>query len=258
MTTDPASDNVTTAKAGKAPVNLALKRWLPVAVLVLGAAAFFFFGFDQYFTLDSLRDNRASLLDFVAGNRATAMLAFVAIYTAAVAMSLPLGGLLTITGGFLFGVLQASFCVEIGATLGATILFLVARSAFGEPLRAKAGRWLGAVEKGLKLQDNALYYLLFLRLVPIFPFFVVNLVPAFLGVRLGTYVLATAVGMVPAIVVFSMVGAGLGSILDSGQEFSVANAMTPQVVAAMAGLGVLALIPVLAKAFSAARKPPAR
>jgi uncharacterized membrane protein YdjX (TVP38/TMEM64 family) len=247
MTTDPASDNVTMAKAGEAPVNLTVKRWLPVAVLVLGAAAFFLFGLDQYFTFDSLRDNRASLLAFVAGNRATAMLAFIAIYTAVVAMSLPMGGLLTITGGFLFGVLQASICVEIGATLGATILFLVARSALGESLRAKAGRWLDAVEQGLKLQENALYYLLFLRLVPIFPFFVVNLVPAFLGVRLGTFVLATAVGMVPAIVVFSLVGAGLGSILDSGQEFSVANAMTPEVVAALVGLGVLALIPVLAK-----------
>jgi len=228
-------------------VNQTVKRWLPVAVLVLGAAAFFLFGFDRYFTFDNLRENRALLLAFVAENRVTAMLAFVAIYTAAVAMSLPMAGLLTITGGFLFGALQASICVEIGATLGATIIFLVARSALGEPLRARAGRWLNAVEQGLKVQENALYYLLFLRLVPIFPFFVVNLVPAFLGVRLGTYVFATAAGMVPAIVVFSLVGAGLGSILDSGQELSVASAMTPEMVAALVGLAALALIPVFAK-----------
>jgi len=228
-------------------VNQTVKRWLPVAVLVLGAAAFFLFGLDRYFTFDNLRENRVLLLAFVAENRVTALLAFVAIYTAVVAMSLPMAGLLTITGGFLFGVLQASICVEIGATLGATILFLVARSALGEPLRAKAGRWLNAVEQGLKVQENALYYLLFLRLVPIFPFFVVNLVPAFLGVRLGTYVFATAAGMVPAIVVFSLVGAGLGSILDSGQELSVASAMTPEMVAALVGLAALALIPVFAK-----------
>ncbi len=247
MTTEPASDNVAVARSGDASVNLTVKRLLPVGVLVLGAAGFFLFGLNDYFSFDALRENRAMLLGFVAENRVTAMLAFIAIYTAAIAISLPLGGLLTITGGFLFGVVQASVCVEIGATVGATILFLVARSAFGEPLRAKAGRWLDTVEQGLKVQENALYYLLFLRLVPIFPFFVVNLIPAFLGVRLGTYILATAVGMVPAIVVFSLVGAGLGSIFDSGQEFSVAAAMTPEVITALVGLAVLALIPVFAK-----------
>lgn len=247
MTTEPASDNVAAARPGEAPVKLTVKRLLPVGVLVLGAGAFFLFGLDDYFSFDAVRENRVMLLGFVAENRVTALLAFVAIYTVAIAISLPVGGLLTITGGFLFGVVQASICVEIGATLGATILFLVARSAFGEPLRAKAGRWLEAVEQGLKVQENALYYLLFLRLVPIFPFFVVNLVPAFLGVRLGTYVVATAVGMVPSIVVFSLVGAGLGSIFDSGEEFSVARAMTPEVIAALVGLAVLALIPVFAK-----------
>ena len=247
------TENVGAVEPGEQARRRRIRRMLPLGVLVLGAAAYFVLDLDRYLALDSLRENRAELLAFVAAHRIAALLAYVAIYVAVIAMSLPGGALMTITGGFLFGVVQASIGVVIGATSGATILFLIAKTALGDPLRAKAGPWLKALEKGV--EANALSYLLVLRLVPLFPFFVVNLVPAFLGVRLGTYVLATIIGITPAVVVFTTVGAGLGSILDSGEPFSPGSVLTPQVIAGLCGLAALALIPVIYKRFRARREP---
>jgi len=178
-----------------------------------------------------------------------AMALFIMAYAAATALSLPGGIVLTVTGGFLFGMWQGSAVVVVGATLGATILFLVARSAFGDVLRAKAGPWLARMEAGFK--ENALSYLLTLRLIPGFPFFVVNLVPAFLGVPLRAYVIATFLGIIPGTFVFASIGAGLGSIFDNMQEFSLKGALTPQVITALGGLAMLSLIPVAWKRFMA-------
>jgi len=149
---------------------------------------------------------------------------------------------LTITGGFLFGSIVATVLVVVAATLGATLVFLIARSALGDPLRARAGPFLQRMEAGF--QEDAFNYLLVLRLIPIFPFWIVNLVPAFLGVPLRTYVLGTSIGIIPGSFVFASVGAGLGSVLDSGQAFSPASVLTPQVVIALVGLALLALLPV--------------
>ncbi len=243
------TENVSALEPGEQARRRRLRRLLPLGFLVLGAAAYFVLDLGRYLALDSLRENRAELLAFVAAHRIAALLAYVAIYVAVIAMSLPGGALMTITGGFLFGVVQASVGVVIGATSGATILFLIAKTALGDPLRAKAGPWLKALERGF--EANALSYLLVLRLVPLFPFFVVNLVPAFLGVRLGTYVLATIIGITPAVVVYTTVGAGLGSILDSGEPFSPSSVLTPQVIAGLCGLAALALVPVIYKRFRA-------
>jgi uncharacterized membrane protein YdjX (TVP38/TMEM64 family) len=143
--------------------------------------------------------------------------------------------------------------VLIGATLGATAVFLIAKTALGEPLKAKAGPWLDKMAAGF--QENALSYLLVLRLVPLFPFFIVNLVPAFLGVRLGTYVLGTALGIIPGILVFTFTGAGIGSVLDAGETFSVSAVLTPQIITALVGLALLALLPVVYKAWQKRRNP---
>ena len=113
------------------------------------------------------------------------------------------------------------------------------------------GPWLGRLESGF--QRNAFNYLLVLRLIPLFPFFVVNLVPAFLGVRLATYVAATFIGIIPATFVFSSVGAGLDSLFDSGREFSAAGILTPEIILALAGLAVLALLPVAYRKYKSRR-----
>jgi uncharacterized membrane protein YdjX (TVP38/TMEM64 family) len=166
-----------------------------------------------------------------------------------VAFSLPGGAVMSIAGGFLFGTIWGSIYILIGATLGATALFIIAKTALGDVLRAKAGPWLQKMEAGF--QENALSYLLVLRLVPLFPFFVVNLVPAFLGVSLATYVLGTFFGIIPGVVVFASVGAGLGSIFDAGEAFSARGILTPQILTALMGLAVLALIPVVYKKIKA-------
>jgi uncharacterized membrane protein YdjX (TVP38/TMEM64 family) len=224
-------------------------RLVPLLVLIAGLVAFFALGLQRYVSFDVLRENREVLLSWVERQGLLAGLVYIAVYALAVAFSLPGGAVMSIAGGFLFGTLWGSIYILIGATLGATALFLIAKTALGDLLRAKAGPWLQKMETGFR--ENALSYLLVLRLVPLFPFFVVNLVPAFLGVPLGTYVLGTALGIIPGVFVFASVGAGLGSIFDSGQAFSPSGILTPQIVIALLGLAVLALIPVAYKKIKA-------
>lgn len=225
--------------------SFSFMRLIPLFVLVAGLGVFFALGLDRHISFETLRENRASLLSWVQTSGAVAVLAYMAIYAAAIAFSLPGGAVLSITGGFLFGAIWGTGYIVISATLGATALFLIAKTALGDPLRAKAGPWLQKMEAGF--QENALSYLLVLRLVPLFPFFVVNLVPAFLGVSLSTYVLGTFFGIIPGAFVYASVGAGLGSIFDAGGEFSASGILTPQILIALIGLAVLALIPVLYK-----------
>ena len=227
------------------------RKVLPLAVLGGGLAAFFAFGLDKYLSFDQLRQHRGELMTFVAGMPVKAVLLFMAVYALSTAFSLPGGAVLTLTGGFLFGLWEGTGAVVIGATIGATALFLAARSSIGDVLRAKAGPWLARMEAGFK--EDALSYLLVLRLIPAFPFFVVNLVPAFLGVPLRTFVLATLFGIIPGSFVFASIGAGLGSIFDSMQEFSLKGALTPQVITALIGLAVLSLIPVAYKRIKSRR-----
>jgi uncharacterized membrane protein YdjX (TVP38/TMEM64 family) len=247
MTRQEAADSA----AGASAPGFSVKRLLPLAALLAGVAAFFALGLDDYVSYAALRDHREVLRSFAAEHAVIAPLAFVVVYALVVAMSLPGGAIMTIAGGFLFGVAFGTACAVIGATLGATALFLVAKTALGDPLRAKAGPWLERMEAGFR--ENALSYLLFLRLVPLFPFWLVNLVPALLGVPIGTYVLATFVGIVPGTFVYASVGAGLGSLLEAGGEFTAADVLTPQVVIALVGLGLLALLPAVAKKLRARR-----
>ena len=220
-----------------------LKRLIPLALLAAATAVVLTFHLDRYLTLDALAHNRAVLAGFVGAHPLAAPAVFVAVYALAVALSLPGATVLTVAGGFLFGLGPGTLAVVLAATVGATAIFLAARSALGEPLKARAGPWLARLEAGFR--DNALSYLLVLRLVPLFPFFVVNLVPAFLGVGLRTYVLATLVGIVPGSFVYASVGAGLDSMIAGagGGTITLADALTPEVIAALLGLSVLALVP---------------
>ena len=227
------------------------KRLLPLVLIAVGIGAFFVFGLDEYVTFDALRTHRHDLMEFVHVNAVVAVAIYVAVYAAQTAMSLPGGAVLSITGGFLFGSFFGTSLIVVAATTGATILFLAAKTALGDTLRRKAGPWLRKMEEGF--QQNALSYLLVLRLIPLYPFFVVNLVPALLGVPLRTYVLATFIGIIPGAFVYATVGAGLGSVFDSMEEFTPAGILTPEVVTALVGLAVLALLPVGYKTYKARR-----
>jgi len=224
-----------------------MSRLLPVLGLVLAMALFFGLGLDRYVSLELLRDNRELLTGFVAEHYLLAALAFIALYAVVTGLSVPGAAVLTLSGGFLFGAVGGTAYAVIGATIGATAVFWAARTAFGDALRARAGKAIGLMREGFR--RDAFNYLLFLRLVPAFPFFIVNLVPAFLGVSTRTYVLATVIGIIPGGFVFATVGAGLGSIFDQQGEIGLGDIMTPEIILAMIGLGLLALVPVVAKRF---------
>ena len=219
-------------------------RLLPLAGLAVGLAAFFALGLQRYITFDSLAHHREELLAWVAAHRLVAPLVYIVIYVVAVAFSLPGGLPLTMSGGFLFGWQAGGAYAVVAATTGATALFLAARTAFGDLLRAKAGSALDRMEEGFR--RDAFNYLLVLRLVPLFPFFLVNLVPAFLGVTLRTYVGATFIGIIPATFVFASVGNGLGAVFDAGEAPNLAGLLLkPSILAPILGLAGLALIPVV-------------
>ncbi|MCK6449941.1 MAG: TVP38/TMEM64 family protein [Alphaproteobacteria bacterium] len=222
-----------------------LKRLWPLLLLAAGFALFVGLRLDRYVSFAALKEHRDLLLDLVARHRTAMAVGFVAVYTLCVTFSLPVSLVMTITAGFLFGQLLGSVLVIIGATAGATGVFLAARTAFGDSLCRRAGPWLKKMESGFK--ENAISYLMVLRLIPIFPFFAVNLVPAMLGMSLRDFVLATFIGIIPGSFVFTSVGVGLGSVFDAGEEFTASSVLTPRVMLALAGLACLALLPVVYK-----------
>ncbi|HEY8071174.1 MAG TPA: VTT domain-containing protein [Methylocystis sp.] len=230
---------------------MSFKRLAPLLALAALIAAAFAFGLDKYLTLDALRDNRAALSAFVQSHGVVAAVGFVLVYAGVVALSLPGATIMTLAGGFLFGVPVGATLTVIGATTGAALLFVIARSALGDMLRARAGPFLARMAEGFR--KDAFSYLLFLRLVPAFPFWAVNLVPALLGMRLAPFVLATALGIIPGTTVFSAFGASLGQVFDAGGEVRLKDVFSPTLIAALAGLGVLSLLPIALRRLRTAR-----
>ena len=228
--------------------SFSLVRLWPLALLACGIMLFFLLELDRYLSFDTLRDNRAFLTEWTADNRVSAIFYYILLYIAVVAFSLPGGAVMTIAGGFLFGPVFGTLWTVIGATIGATLLFLAAKTALGDVLRAKAGPAIRRMEAGF--QDNALSYMFVLRLVPIFPFFLVNLAPAFLGVRLHTYVIASFFGIIPGTFVYALVGNGLGAIFDAGETPDLSIIFAPEILLPLIGLAALAMLPVLYKHFT--------
>jgi uncharacterized membrane protein YdjX (TVP38/TMEM64 family) len=226
------------------PQRLTKGRIVALVLFVVAVAAVFASGATHYLSLSALSENRARLLAFVEAHGAAAVASYMAVYVVAVALSLPGAVWLSIAGGFMFGTVLSTIYTVIAATIGAVIVFLLARYVIGDVLRARTGAALQKMEQGFRA--NALSYLLVLRLVPLFPFFLVNLVPAFLGVPLATFVVGTFFGIIPGSLVFAAVGAGLGDALAAGAEINPTAALKqPTVIGALAGLVVLSLIPVL-------------
>jgi len=201
----------------------------------------------DYLSFAGLAGNRDWLVERVEELGFAAPIVFVLVYALCTALSLPTGLLLSTLSGFLFGTWLGGLVNLVGATLGATLIFLAARTALGNLLRERAGPFLRKLEAGFR--EDELSYMLVLRLVPLFPFWLVNLAPAFLGVRLSTFVIGTLVGIIPAAWVFASVGTGLGAILDSGGTPDGSALLEPRVLLSIIGLVVLALIPVVYKRF---------
>ncbi|WP_166143056.1 TVP38/TMEM64 family protein [Methylosinus sp. RM1] len=231
---------------------MSLRRLAPLLALAALIAAAVYLRVDQYLTLDALRDNRAALLEFVQSHSVVAACAYVLAYVGVVALSLPGAAVMTLAGGFLFGVPLGATLTIIGATAGATLLFLIARSAAGDVLRERAGPFLARMADGFR--KDAFNYLLFLRLVPVFPFWAVNLAPALLGMRLEPFVAATGIGIVPGTLVYAAFGASLGKIFDAGADVRLEDVFSPTLIAALLGLGALSLLPVILRRLREGRR----
>lgn len=232
-------------------VYRSLLRLLPIALLILGLATILALDLQEYIAFETLQEHRGWLVAQVERHRAVTAIVFVVGYATVVAFSIPGAAVLTISAGFLFGTVLAAALAVVGATLGAVGVFLAARTAFGNVLRARAGPALTRMRDGFR--EDAFHYLLVLRLIPLFPFWLVNLVPAFLGVPLRTYVLATFFGIIPGTLIFASLGNGLGAILDRGEDPDPTVIFEPEILLPLIGLAVFALLPVVYKKVKARR-----
>ncbi|MGI8525451.1 MAG: TVP38/TMEM64 family protein [Pseudolabrys sp.] len=257
--------NTKTSAAGAPawPLRIAI-----LAVFVALIAIAYATGWHRLLTLETLVRHRAAIDAFIGAHYFGALAIYIGIYVISVSLSIPASLLLTVAGGILFGVVVGSLAAIVSSASGGTIVFLIARTALGEGLLRRAGPFAAKFAEGFRA--DAFSYLLFLRLVPLFPFWLVNLAPALFGVNTLIFITATVLGIAPAAFAYAFVGAGLDSViaaqeaayrdcLAAGRDgcrlnFELRDAVTPELVAAFVALGLIALIPVVLRRLRA-RKP---
>ena len=221
---------------------LTLRRVLPLAILAAALAALWATGVAGQISWATLARYQATLDTWIAGHPIAAPALYAALYAAATALSLPEGAVLTVAGGLLFGTVLGGTMAVIGATAGALVLFLAARSAFASTLAERGGGRLARIRA--ELHRNGFSYLLAIRLIPALPFWLVNLAGALAGMRLLPFAAATLIGIIPATFVYASIGAGVGKVLASGSRPDMAVIFSPQILAPLVALGLLALLPV--------------
>jgi len=230
------------------PRTSTLTRYVPLALIAV-AACVGAFALRDYLGFEALRDNREALIAFRDSNFILTVLGFIAVYVVIVTFSLPGALIATLTGGFLFGTIAGVAINVTAATLGATLIFLAAQFGLGDKLRARMEASDGLVSKIKKgLDENQWSMLFFIRLVPAVPFFVANLIPAFLGVPLRRFVISTFLGIIPGSLVYTSVGAGLGEVFARGETPNLGLIFEPHILLPMLGLCALSLLPVVIKA----------
>lgn len=224
-----------------------IKKYLPIFIIFLAMALIYFSGIYHYLSLDTLRIYHKSLKSFVEMHPIAFPILFCLTYIISTALSVPGAIFLTLLGGYLFSQPFSTIYVVLSATCGATLIFLASRTALKDILEKKAGPFLHKMEAGFK--ENAASYLLFLRFVPLFPFWLVNIAPAFFGVSLFTFVWTTLVGILPGTLVFTLAGGGLEKILENNEPFSLNTIFNTQIKMALILLGITALVPIALKRF---------
>lgn len=230
------------ATAGKSTFS----RLAPILVIAVALAAFFALGLHRYFTLDTLRENRMALQDWVDASPVRAIAVFVAVYAAAVAISFPGASILTIFGGYLFGLAIGVPAIVFAATLGAAAIFLAAKTALADFLQERAGGFVKKMENGFR--ENELNYMFVLRLVPAFPFWAINIAAGVIGVSTRNFVIGTFFGIVPGTFVYASIGAAAGAAFDAGEDITLSGILLqPETLLPIIGLAFLALLPVILK-----------
>jgi uncharacterized membrane protein YdjX (TVP38/TMEM64 family) len=237
-------------------------RWVPLAALASMVALAYAFGSQDYLSLQSMAENQAMLVNFVSAHLLSALIIYFALYVATVALSLPGAGVLSVAGGFIFGWVISAPLTVVAATLGALMVFKIVQTSLGAAIAERAGPFVQMLSRGF--EDDAFNYLLFLRLVPAFPFFAINAVAGLTRMSLRTFTLATFIGIIPGSYAFAYLGRGLGSVLEAARnaheaciakdaaapcpfDISLSALVTPQILWAFCALGVVSLIPVALK-----------
>lgn len=227
-----------------------IRRFWPLAVILAALAAIYLSGLHEVFTIDWLSTQRDNLTALVAANYGMTLAGFAVAYTLAVATAFPAASFLTIVGGFLFGWLVGGIAVILSATTGATILFLIARTSFGAGLRSLAGPRVTRLADGF--ERNAFSTMVVLRLAPVFPFFVMNIIPALFRVRVTSYAAATLIGIAPGTFAYAYLGSGIDSVLTiaeaAGERVEIADLVTPQLTLAFVALAAVAALPMIVRA----------
>ena len=242
------------------------KSWLrlvPLVVVIVGLVAAWQIGLIDFLSFDAFHKYRTILQSWVNKQGILAVIIYAFLYALVVAFSMPAGAVLTVIAGFLFGPFVGAIAVAVGATVGATALFLIARTATGNILRKIALPFLDHVRAGF--QANAISYLLVLRLIPAFPFWLVNIVPALIGVKLWTYIWTTLVGILPATFAFTLFGQGLDNVFKACDNLLIINTehvcllppygeiITLEIGFALSALAILAVMPAIYQRFKNAR-----
>ncbi len=226
-----------------------VQRLLVLGLLIV-LAVWLAFRFRESLSFDALAQHREMLLAYRDSHYVGAIAAFLAIYVCIVAFSLPGASVATLSGGFLFGIFPGVIFNVTGATIGASCLFLAVRWGLGDWLAAKMDVSEGRTKQFKEGIDENQWSMLFLiRLLPIVPFFVANLLPAFVGVSLFRFVVSTGLGIIPGAFVFTSIGAGLGSVFETGEMPNLGRIFEPQILLPLLGLAVLSALPILYKRF---------
>lgn len=220
-------------------MDVKYKRFVFLALFAIIIASLWSSGVLDYLSLDTIKNNRDALLAFVDAHAILSIPLFMAIYIGIVVFSLPVASIMTLMGGFLFGSLIGGAVVVISATIGATILFLIAKTALGQSLRDKAGPYYKKIAH--EMEENAVQYMLFMRLAPIMPFFIANILPSLFRVKTRDYILTTMIGIIPGTFVYAYLGRNLGTIE------TLSDLVSRDIIFGLFGLGFLSLIPVIIK-----------
>jgi uncharacterized membrane protein YdjX (TVP38/TMEM64 family) len=261
-------ENARRGSQGGGQAGGGLWRFAPIGVVLLAVAAVFATGLHRSLSFDTFVRYQSWLQELVASRRLAMLALYVLVYVTAVTLSLPASAFLTTIGGYLFGWALGGTAALVAATLGAASIFLIARTSLGQPLLRRAGSRIQGLAAGF--QRQAFSYLLFLRLMPVMPFWLTNLAAAFFGMRLRPFVLATLIGMVPACFAFAFAGSGLDDVIahherlrgecvaagraDCAIDFSPKSLLTTELAIALGALGVLALAPIAYRFWQARRK----
>tara|TARA_R100000322_G_scaffold21648_4_gene14367 strand:- start:98877 stop:99590 length:714 start_codon:yes stop_codon:yes gene_type:complete len=230
-----------------------IKRLIPITVIAIVAVVGFIV-FRDRLTFDALAENRAALIEFRDANYILSVLVFIAAYTAIVGFSLPGATIATLTGGFLFGLFPGVLYNVTAASLGAIIIFTAAKMGLGERLAARMEASPGRIARLKSAIDRSQWSVLFLmRLVPVVPFFVANVLPALVNVRTWVFAVTTVVGIIPGALIYTSVGSGLGEVFEAGGTPDLGIIFKPYILGPIIGLCALALLPIALRVF---RKEP--